>query len=61
VVEHAFADAALTQIVLGVVAENEAAVSAYRRAGFREYGTLERCFHSGDAASTQLFMVRERE
>ena len=50
----------LQQIVLGVVSENEPAVRLYRRAGFREYGRLERFFCGDAGCSEKLFMVYER-
>ena len=50
----------LRQIVLGVIAENEPAVRLYRRAGFREYGRLERFFISEAGIGEKLFMVYER-
>ena len=50
----------LRQIVLGVMADNDPAVRLYRRAGFREYGRLERCFCSEAGCSEKLFMVYER-
>jgi RimJ/RimL family protein N-acetyltransferase len=50
----------LRQIVLGVVSENEPAVRLYRRAGFREYGRLERSFCADAGCSEELFMVYER-
>ena len=60
VVTEAFLDPALTQIILGVIADNHAALAAYRRAGFREYGRLERYFVDGETSRTQLFMIHER-
>jgi RimJ/RimL family protein N-acetyltransferase len=50
----------LQQIVLGVMTENEPAVRLYRRAGFREYGRLERFFRADAGCSGKLFMVYER-
>ena len=50
----------LRQIVLGVIADNEPAVRLYRRAGFREYGRLERFFVSEAGIGEKLFMVYER-
>jgi RimJ/RimL family protein N-acetyltransferase len=50
----------LRQIVLGVIAENEPAVRLYRRAGFREYGRLERFFCGEIGCAEKLFMVYER-
>jgi RimJ/RimL family protein N-acetyltransferase len=60
VVSEAFRDPELTQIVLGVIADNHAALAVYTRAGFREYGRLERYFVDGETSRTQLFMIHER-
>ena len=61
VVRFAFDDPTISQVVLSVVAQNAAAIAAYRRAGFREYGRLENYFSPIDGVdATQLFMVRER-
>jgi RimJ/RimL family protein N-acetyltransferase len=60
VVNNAFLDLELTQIILGVIADNRAALTVYRRAGFREYGRLERYFVDGATRRTQLFLIRER-
>jgi RimJ/RimL family protein N-acetyltransferase len=60
VVSEAFLDPALKQIILGVIADNRAAIAVYRRAGFREYGRLERYFVDGETSRTQLFMIHER-
>ena len=60
VVSEAYLDPSLTQIILGVIADNHAAISVYRRAGFREYGRLERYFVDGESSRTQLFMIHER-
>jgi RimJ/RimL family protein N-acetyltransferase len=60
VVNEAFLDPVITQIVLGVIADNQAALAVYRRAGFREYGRLERYFMDSDTSRTQLFMILER-
>jgi RimJ/RimL family protein N-acetyltransferase len=50
----------LRQIVLGVMSENQPAVRLYRRAGFREYGRLERAFCTESRCMEKLLMVYER-
>ena len=60
ILKHAFDDLHLMQVVLSVAANNEAAVKAYHRAGFREYGWLERYFCSDGVCDAQYFMVYER-
>ena len=51
----------LQQIVLGVIAHNEPAIRLYRRAGFREYGRLERFLCGENGCFEEVFMVYERE
>jgi RimJ/RimL family protein N-acetyltransferase len=60
VLNYVFQDSTLKQVVLGVLADNTAAVSLYKRAGFREYGRLENYFSYNSTSSTQIFMVCER-
>jgi RimJ/RimL family protein N-acetyltransferase len=59
VLKHAFDDLRMMQVVLSVAANNDAAVKAYHRAGFREYGWLERHFCSDAVCDAQYFMVYE--
>ncbi|MEP6729799.1 MAG: GNAT family protein [bacterium] len=61
VLDHAFENPGIRHVVLSVVADNTTAIRAYERAGFREYGRLEGYFLSENGASTQLWMVRERD
>jgi len=56
----AFTHPEITQVILGVVSTNEAALRLYRRHGFVEYGRLSAYFRFEGRDSTQLFLVRER-
>lgn len=47
-----------TQLELEVVADNERAVSLYRRAGFEEYGRNPRGYHSTSAGYQELVYMR---
>jgi RimJ/RimL family protein N-acetyltransferase len=60
VLQYALENLMLEQVVLGVAADNRAALKTYHRAGFREYGWLERYFCSDGVCNGQLFMVYER-
>lgn len=57
---HAFQDPEITQVVLSVVADNDAAIRLYERHGFRPYGRLEAYFRHEGKDQAQIFMCRER-
>ena len=50
--------AGFTQLELEVVADNERALSLYRRAGFEEYGRNPRGYHSASAGYQELVYMR---
>ena len=50
--------AGYTQLELDVVADNEGAMSLYRRAGFKEYGRNPRGYRSASAGYQELVYMR---
>lgn len=57
----AFANPSIDQVTLGVVADNQGAVTLYKNLGFIEYGKLGNSFKAHGQGTTQLLMVLTRE
>lgn len=53
----AFHSSEIEQIILGVVDSNPAAISIYKKFGFRQYGIIKNYFKQGDEYWTQVFMI----
>lgn len=57
----AFHSSEIEQILLGVVDSNPAAISIYKKVGFRQYGIIKNYFKQGDEYWTQIFMILTKE
>jgi RimJ/RimL family protein N-acetyltransferase len=60
-VEKALENSEIEQIVLSLVADNQAANKLYEKVGFVEYGRLQNYFKQGERYWNQRFMVLERK
>lgn len=61
VINKAFDNTQIEQIILGVVYTNEKAVKLYKQLGFVEYGRLEKYFKTATQYFTQSFLCLRKE
>jgi ribosomal protein S18 acetylase RimI-like enzyme len=59
-IEKVFANKAIEQIILGVVASNLQAVKLYQTAGFIQYGVLENYYKFNDNYESMVLMILKR-
>jgi ribosomal protein S18 acetylase RimI-like enzyme len=59
-IEKVFANKAIEQIILGVVASNFQAIKLYQNAGFRQYGLLENYYKSNDNYESMVLMILKK-
>jgi ribosomal protein S18 acetylase RimI-like enzyme len=59
-IEKVFANKAIEQIILGVVASNLQAIKLYQNAGFTQYGLLENYYKFNDNYESMVLMILKR-
>lgn len=59
-IDKLFEDETMQQITLGVVSDNHAAIKAYERLGFKEYGLHKNYFKDGDIYRDERLMMLEK-